>query len=235
MIVWKYVRSGIDSDIYGARVDAAGTVLDTSGIAISTAVDDQTYPSVTYDGANYLVVWEDYRNGSDSDIYGTRVDVLGTVLDPSGIELINQPHSRMNPAVAVGGDDQVLLVCDGFVSLPYNTNRVFGAFYTETGIAEHKAKIKNQNAKLFQNTPNPFHLQTTIKYQIPDAGGVSLRAYDSSGRLVKVLVDEEKPAGSYASRWDGKNISGQEVPSGVYFCRLQTGEFVSTRKVILVR
>ena len=288
LVVWSDQRSGADSDIYGVRVDTSGTVLDSSGIAISTAADLQWIPSIAFDGTNYLVVWDDLRSGTDSDIYGTRVDTSGrvldptgivifatanrqgsasvafdgtnylvvwedcrdlwecdiygarvdtsgTVLDPSGTELINQPYARLNPSIAVGAPDQLLLVYDGFADEPYNTNRVFGAFYTETGIAEHKGKIKNQNAKLFQNMPNPFHLQTTIKYQIPDAGGVSLRAYDSSGRLVKVLVDEEKPAGSYASRWDGKNISGQEVPSGVYFCRLQTGEFVSTRKVILVR
>jgi len=235
LIVWKDVRGGIDSDIYGARVDAAGTVLDTSGIAISTAVDDQTYPSVTYDGANYLVVWQDYRNGSDWNIYGSRVDASGEVLDPSGIELMDQPYSRVNPAVTTGGDDQVLLVYDGFASLPYNTNRVFGAFYTETGIREHSAKIKTQNAKLFQNQPNPFHSQTTIHYQIPEAGGVFLKVYDSSGRLVSVLADEEKPAGSHTSWWHGKDSSGHGVPSGVYFCRLQTGEFVSTRKMILVR
>ena len=53
-------------DIYGARVTPQGAVLDSAGFVISQAADDQYYPAVGFDGANFLVVWEDYRSGSDS-------------------------------------------------------------------------------------------------------------------------------------------------------------------------
>jgi hypothetical protein len=78
IVVWYDERSG-SADIYGARVGADGTVLDPSGIAISTAAEDQYWPAVTFDGTNYLVVWTDWRNGS-YDIYGARVGTGGSVL-----------------------------------------------------------------------------------------------------------------------------------------------------------
>jgi len=87
LIVWEDNRSG-PSDIYGARVDQSGIVLDTAGIAIASTADNQYNPSVAFDGTNYLVVWQDYRsNPYEPDIYGARVDQSGNVLDPDGIAI----------------------------------------------------------------------------------------------------------------------------------------------------
>jgi hypothetical protein len=77
-------------DIYGARVGVDGAVLDPAGIAISTAGNTQANPSVAWDGANYLVVWEDYRGGSSYDIYGTRVSAFPSRLQP--ITSFNPPR-----------------------------------------------------------------------------------------------------------------------------------------------
>ena len=65
-MVWQDYRSGSDYDIYGARVTPEGAVLDPAGIVISQAAGDQEYPALGFDGANFLVVWEDYRSGDDS-------------------------------------------------------------------------------------------------------------------------------------------------------------------------
>jgi len=83
LVVWQDYRSGSTYDIYGARVSTAGTVVDASGIAVTTAANSQQVPDVAFDGARYLVVWQDYRSGSNYDIYGARVSTAGTVFDPS--------------------------------------------------------------------------------------------------------------------------------------------------------
>ena len=90
LVVWHEARTG-GHDLHGARVSGAGTVLDPSGIPISTAVNDQTAPSVAYNGTNFLVVWQDARSGV-SDIYGTRVNSAGTVLNPNGILILSLIH-----------------------------------------------------------------------------------------------------------------------------------------------
>jgi len=102
LVVWEDTR-GDTRDIYAARVSASGTVLDSSGIAISTAAYDQRSPAVAFDGTNYTVTWEDYRSGFEWDIYGARVDTSGTVLDTSGIPLSTAAADQRYPAVAFDG------------------------------------------------------------------------------------------------------------------------------------
>ena len=84
LVIWADKRSGTSFDIYGARVSAAGTVLDPNGIPVSTAAEDQSAPTLVFDGTHYLVAWTDHRSGASFDVYGARVSTAGAVLDPSG-------------------------------------------------------------------------------------------------------------------------------------------------------
>jgi len=106
------------------------------------------------------------------------------------------------------------------------------------------------NFQLFQNSPNPFHHSTTIRYTLPgvrDQGSgfsgtirVKLAIYDITGRLVETLVDERQKPGVYQVEWDGR-IGVSPVPSGIYFYRLTIGGLDSsspnttTKKLILLR
>ncbi|RJQ62609.1 MAG: T9SS C-terminal target domain-containing protein [Stygiobacter sp.] len=86
-----------------------------------------------------------------------------------------------------------------------------------------------------QNYPNPFNPSTTIEYQIQKNNFVNIKIFDSIGRLVKNLVNEEKQSGEYSVIFDGKNDSGQKVSSGVYYYQLQVGDFISNKKMILLK
>ncbi len=83
---------------------------------------------------------------------------------------------------------------------------------------------------LEQNFPNPFNPSTTIKYQLPLDGEVTLAVYDLLGKQIAVLVSEKQAAGRYSREWNPGNI-----PSGIYFCRLNAGSFSQTRKIILMK
>ena len=83
---------------------------------------------------------------------------------------------------------------------------------------------------LKQNYPNPFNPSTTIRYLMPEQVRVVIKVYDILGREVATLVNEEKPAGTYEFVWTVPNLS-----SGVYFYRLQAGDFVQTKKMILMK
>jgi hypothetical protein len=87
-----------------------------------------------------------------------------------------------------------------------------------------------KNFLLLQNYPNPFNPTTKIRYQVPTTGLVSLQVYNSLGEVVATLVDEEKPVGTYELNWNAVNL-----PSGFYFYRLQSGSFVETKKMILMK
>ena len=88
---------------------------------------------------------------------------------------------------------------------------------------------------LGQNYPNPFNPVTTISFGLSEPGRVSLRIYDAAGRLVRALIDEERPAGRYDEIWDGADNAGHEVASGIYFYSLKAGDFKETRKMVLLR
>ncbi len=83
---------------------------------------------------------------------------------------------------------------------------------------------------LSQNYPNPFNPRTTIKYQIPEQGFVTIKVYDVLGSEVSTLLNEEKPVGSFKVEFDATNLS-----SGIYFYRLQAGAFVETKKMVLLK
>jgi photosystem II stability/assembly factor-like uncharacterized protein len=91
---------------------------------------------------------------------------------------------------------------------------------------------------LFQNYPNPFNPVTSIKYTISSRQNVAIKVYDLLGKEVALLVNEEKPAGTYELTWDGANM-----PSGVYFYKIKAGDpsagsgqvFTQTKKMILLK
>jgi len=89
--------------------------------------------------------------------------------------------------------------------------------------------------RLYQNYPNPFNPTTTIEYHLSIAAPVKLAVYDISGREIITLVNERQLPGEYAVKWNGLNASGQPASSGVYFARLEAGQFSAARKMILLR
>ncbi|MBP6671889.1 MAG: T9SS type A sorting domain-containing protein [Bacteroidetes bacterium] len=83
---------------------------------------------------------------------------------------------------------------------------------------------------LEQNFPNPFNPSTSIEYQLPAAGKVTLSVFDALGREIAELVNEVKDAGRYSVRFDGT-----QRPSGIYFARLSSGGKTSVKKMLLVK
>ncbi len=86
-----------------------------------------------------------------------------------------------------------------------------------------------------QNSPNPLHRQAMIKFSIPVKGRVSLKVYNAVGEKVRTLIDEVKRPDSYTVNWDGRDDRGIDLPGGVYFYQLQAGDFVDTKKAVILR
>ena len=88
---------------------------------------------------------------------------------------------------------------------------------------------------LHQNVPNPFNPQTTIRYDLVSEGRVTLAIFDSSGRRIRTLVDEDQTPGSREVVWTGRDDAGNPVSSGVYFYVLDAGKERLTRKLVLLK
>ncbi|NWG28524.1 MAG: T9SS type A sorting domain-containing protein [Ignavibacteriaceae bacterium] len=284
-IVWEDQRSGVDDDIYGARVTTSGTVLDQNGIVISNASGDQEDPRISFDGTNYLVVWDDDRSGVD-DVYGARVTTSGTVLDPNGIPistandqqeyasvvfngtnffvawddyrnysdtadvycakvttggavfqetaLVSGWGNQFYTSLAHGSGSQVLLAFNGWTSdyqgLTVDKYRVWGKFVSDPSDVFIETNTTPTEFILYQNYPNPFNPSTIISWQSPVGSHQVLKVFDVLGNEVATLVDEYKEAGNYEVYFNAASLS-----SGVYFYRLNAGDYVKTMKMVLLK
>ena len=88
---------------------------------------------------------------------------------------------------------------------------------------------------LHQNYPNPFNPITTLRYDLPENGMVNITIYDMLGREVKTLINQTQDAGYRSVIWDATNDYGKPVSAGIYLYQIQAGEYISTRKMVLLK
>lgn len=89
--------------------------------------------------------------------------------------------------------------------------------------------------RLIQNYPNPFNPSTTISYSLKKDSEVSVSIYDISGKLITIIQNEYQTQGEHSITWNGTDSSGRKVGGGTYFCQLKAGDFIQTRKMVLLK
>jgi hypothetical protein len=89
--------------------------------------------------------------------------------------------------------------------------------------------------ELTGNYPNPFNPETKIKFALKETGDVSIKIYNIKGALVRALVDGEMNAAYHEIIWDGKDNTGKQVGSGVYFYKMKAEKYTATKKMILMK
>jgi hypothetical protein len=203
----------------------------------------------TSDGGFIIAGFTDSFGAGGTDVYLIKTDSLGDTLwtrtfGGSSVEYsYSVQQTRDGGFIIVGrtnsfgpGDMVYLIKTDG--------NGMVVGVEEEPG----SGGFRNVEFRLFQNYPNPFNKLTAISYQIPSSnpassispaspsGGhhVSLNIYDITGRLVEVLVNKHQKPGIYQIHWDGR-IPDSGVRSGIYFYRLQSGNYTNTKKLILLK
>ena len=129
--------------------------------------------------------------------------------------------------------DDASTICEQ-LKLPVTFSTKTQKFTLPAGIARNDPLAPTEYV-LEQNYPNPFNAATIISFSLPDRADVSLRVYDTLGRLVAILVDQQLARGNYKFTWDGIDNRGISVPSGVYFYTIETSEFKSTKKLLFIK
>ncbi len=208
-----------------------------------------------YDAVNHrwIVEWSRFRN-----LVGGHIETFEAILyDPAyhptdtgdGIIIF-----QYNQAVSTDGTDGYATVgienetnTEGLLYTYFNRYPL-GAATVTTGRAIKFLPVNQDNTPLALDSPevlrqsglepcrpNPFNPRTTISFRIAENGPASLRIYDVSGRLVRTLVDGVVEAGTHEMAWDGRTVDGRAAASGIYFMRLETGDFMQVRQMTLVR
>jgi hypothetical protein len=168
----------------------------------------------------YQVIAED--NNGDTLTYSLTTAPFWLSIDSTN-GLIEGTPSASN----VGDTVVVVKVDDGHGRTDTQTYSLH--ILNPVGIDSETNQVPQQYV-LNQNYPNPFNPTTTIKYEVPERSFVTLKVYDVLGKEVAALVNEEKPIGNYVIEFDASNL-----PSDIYFYRLQTPNFTQTKKMILLK
>jgi hypothetical protein len=131
LVAWdQKILVNSETDIYLTRVSPNSDVLDTAGLPVCTASENQFFPAVAYNGSGYFVVWEDFRNGT-WDIYGARVSLEGEVLDSEGKLIWKTPNHEVRADIAWDGNNY-LVTWEGIQpTLP--TYSIFGTLVSPQG------------------------------------------------------------------------------------------------------
>jgi len=185
----------------------------------------------------YLMRAVVYRRGQNNwieDFYSDTALIATLTVEPNHPETLwfILPRESYENCEAVLEIEKVV---GSFASLADLTLFQLDDILREFGGGQSARNFLNRRPSLEKPSPNPFQRRTTIRYQIPDKGKVSITIYDASGRMVKELLNEDKEAGSYAIFWDGKDDKGNSLPPGIYFYRLKSNRFTDTKRAILVR
>lgn len=138
--------------------------------------------------------------------------------------LVDKPAS-----IVVNTSGNVYVTGSSSGTLIQNTDFVTIKYSQPTGIGSDEQLVPGKLA-LEQNYPNPFNPVTLIKYSIPKLSFVAIKVHDILGNEVATLINEEKPAGNYEVEFIATNL-----PTGIYFYRLQAGDFVETKKMLLLK
>jgi len=149
LIVWQQGRNyyqGPTADIYARRVDASGKPLDAGPLPLCTKGDSQEQPAVAFNLKQFLIVWQDFRNGRDWDVYGARVTADGKILDPDGFLIADGPHSQALPAVAPA-DEGFLVIWQDFSD---------GRFYRiRHAVVSSDGKVSRSTPLAYTGPPKP--------------------------------------------------------------------------------
>jgi len=142
---------------------------------------------------------------------------IGELENPNRLRLWNFFYPEMNKMVM------------------HNSGSSLKLYDIEYSVSDTDTVIKPSKTELLGNYPNPFNPETTISFSLETDSFINLDIYNIKGQKVRSLVSDFKTAGVHAIIWNGKDERGRDVGNGVYFCRLKTERYVSTRKMMLLK
>jgi hypothetical protein len=174
--------------------------------------------------------------------------LFGLELAPAGLPWVDA--SPIEGTIGAGDSARITVYWHGVLSTEVQLDGYFGISSNDpqtpvenvhlrldviTGVEGPQADALPTKYALHPNFPNPFNPSTTIKYDLKEAGKVSLKIYNVLGQEVRTLVSGAHTAGFKSVVWDGRNNAGQAVSSGIYVYRLETSGFVKSRKMMLIK
>jgi hypothetical protein len=182
----------------------------------------------TSDGGYAIVGFQDDSLNGDFNIFLIKTNTSGDLLWSKTFSR----YGRDFGWTVQQTDDDGYIITGETQSYAFNNSDVYLIKTDSNGIVSGIPGLEYlpDDFILYQNFPNPFNPNTTIGYKIPERSFVTIKVYDVLGNEVATLVNEEKQAGAYEVKFDGARLT-----SGIYFYQIKAGNFVETKKMILLK
>jgi hypothetical protein len=226
IITWM---GGTSEDVYVQHIDTSGTILWPGDIRVSHNTDPHI-PGIISDGTDGAIIF--WENQTDNKIKAQHISGDGILSFPVyGKTVATDIGSGGWYAASTDGTGKVIFAWEETQSYNINiySHRIIVPGFISDVLDE---QLEHSFLEFFvsQNYPNPFNPSTAISFALPKASTVELKIFNLLGQEVATLLNEEKTSGIYQVEFDASTL-----PSGVYFYRLQAGDFVQTKKMILLR
>ena len=189
-------------------------------------IDNGEYFTETPDGGYLIVGSTESFGAGGSDVWLVKIDSIGNT---EWTKTIGGPEDDYGKYVQVTSDSGYI-VTGGTKSYGLGNGDVWVIKLTHNPVSVDNTTEIVYQYELNQNFPNPFNPATKIRYTLPQTSNVVIKVFDILGNEIETLVNEEKQTGTYEITWYAEGL-----PSGVYFYRLQSGDFVETKKMILIK
>ena len=228
-VVWEDYRDGNFEIYYKRSTDGGNSWGADTRLTDNSAASEG--PSISVSGQLVHIVWHDYRDGHTEIYYKRSTD--GGFNWEADTRLTNKTSYSTNPSVSASAQSVHVVWFDDRdvrTEIYYKLNPTGNI----TGINSINSKVPEEYS-LSQNYPNPFNPVTKIRFDIPSnvkrqTANVKLIVYDILGQEITTLVNEQLQPGTYEVTFDGSNL-----PSGVYFYRILSGDFSGIKKLLLVK
>ncbi len=226
--LWAKKAGGLSADRgNGISVDSFGNSYVTGYFRFAATFDTITLNN-SNEGENDIFIAKLDTNGNwvGADKAGGAYDDSGNsiAIDRSGNSFITGSFIGTayvgNTSLTSNGETNIFVA-----KLTPELTWIEDEFITETAVRSH----------VYGNYPNPFNPETTIKYYLDKTQEAKLDIFNLKGQLIKTLVSETKASGEHSVLWKGEDESGHFAASGIYIVKMQTGNLISTKKMILMK
>jgi C1A family cysteine protease len=209
------VSDGVDSDI-----EIKSSYINISEVALPIELD--SYKAIYSEGV-VSITWETATETNNAHFLIYRNENVIASIEGAGTT--SKPHSyEYTDDQIIPGNTYTYILAD--ISYANEETKYTNNAVTIT-VSENDIPLE---FALEANYPNPFNPTTAIGYELAAVGDVELSIFDMNGRKVATLVNGSKPAGYHSVNWDASNVS-----SGIYFYRLQAGDFIETKKMVFIK
>jgi len=239
IVAFEYWYSDTDIDVYYAYSHDGGENFSAHQM-LAHSIENERFPNVS-----------SYKTqNSGSDVYITYSMLPDEIYVQKALDL---DYESWSEPVAVKDSDQEVSNnhVTSIIVKPYDDVPKSAVAWTEYWTiqdadikfdAEWRGEVSVDDPDLVEsgtilkgNYPNPFNPETTIEFSLTEPGEVTIAIYNIKGQLVRSLVNDSYQAGSHSVVWDGRADNGREVVSGIYFSRMESGNYSGIRKMIMIK